>query len=37
MFLNLLLDLLVGSKAGATLIEFTDKQGKRKTYDIILN
>jgi hypothetical protein len=30
-------DLLVGSKAGATLIEFTDKQGKRKTYDIILN
>lgn len=30
-------DLLVGSKAGATLIEFTKKQGKRKTYDIILN
>ncbi len=30
-------DLLVGSKAGATLIEFTEKQGKRKTYDIILN
>lgn len=30
-------DLLVGSKAGATLIEFTRKQGKRKTYDIILN
>jgi hypothetical protein len=30
-------DLFVGSKAGATLIEFTEKQGKRKTYDIILN
>ena len=30
-------DLLVGSKAGAILIEFTEKQGKRKTYDIILN
>lgn len=30
-------DLLVGSKAGATLIEFNEKQGKRKTYDIILN
>lgn len=30
-------DLLLGSKAGATLIEFTEKQGKRKTYDIILN
>lgn len=30
-------DLLVGSKAGATLIEFTERQGKRKTYDIILN
>jgi len=29
--------LLVGSKAGATLIEFTERQGKRKTYDIILN
>lgn len=29
--------LLVGSKAGATLIEFTESQGKRKTYDIILN
>jgi len=29
--------LFVGSKAGATLIEFTEKQGKRKTYDIILN
>lgn len=30
-------DLLVGAKAGAILIEFTEKQGKRKTYDIILN
>ena len=30
-------ELLVGSKAGATLIEFTERQGKRKTYDIILN
>ena len=30
-------DLFVGSKAGATLIEFTERQGKRKTYDIILN
>jgi hypothetical protein len=30
-------DLFVGSKSGATLIEFTEKQGKRKTYDIILN
>jgi hypothetical protein len=30
-------ELLIGSKAGATLIEFTEKQGKRKTYDIILN
>ena len=30
-------DLFVGSKAGATLIEFTEQQGKRKTYDIILN
>ena len=29
--------LLLGSKAGATLIEFNAKQGKRKTYDIILN
>jgi hypothetical protein len=29
--------LFVGSKAGATLIEFTENQGKRKTYDIILN
>ena len=30
-------DLMTGSKAGATLIEFTEKQGKRKMYDIILN
>lgn len=30
-------DLITGSKAGATLIEFTERQGKRKTYDIILN
>jgi hypothetical protein len=30
-------DLLVGSKAGASLFEFTESQGKRKTYDIILN
>jgi len=30
-------ELLVGAKAGATLIEFTERQGKRKTYDIILN
>jgi hypothetical protein len=29
-------DLLVGSKPGATLIEFTEEQGKRKTIDIIL-
>jgi len=29
-------DLLVGSKPGATLIEFTEKQGKRKLYDLIL-
>jgi hypothetical protein len=29
-------DLLVGSKPGATLIEFTENQGKRKTIDIIL-
>jgi len=30
-------DLLVGAKAGALLIEFTENQGKRLTYDIILN
>jgi hypothetical protein len=30
-------DLFLGAKAGATLIEFTESQGKRKTYDIILN
>lgn len=30
-------DLLVGAKAGAVLIEFTESQGKRVTYDIILN
>lgn len=29
--------LFVGSKAGATLIEYTEQQGKRKIYDIILN
>lgn len=29
--------LLLGSKAGATLLEFTSTQGKRKTIDIILN
>lgn len=28
--------LLVGSKSGATLIEFTEEQGKRKTIDIVL-
>jgi hypothetical protein len=30
-------NLMTGSKSGAILIEFTEKQGKRKTYDIILN